>query len=187
MALRHQNVDLPELRDDLLRLVRLPVHSLVLHPARKPISGRAAFQGAGQGSSERSGGPLEWGRALPHECRGTARRRRQFQATLDACLRLELDGDPDLNASRCEATMDRSPRRGGRPGRSRLAHFATLSGVVGQLRQRSIERSDDFVDIGLSHRHREAHQTIAGDDDAFIEQRPGEPGHILQGVAAQVE
>jgi len=54
-ALRHQHVDPPELGDDLFRLVLLPGHSLILHLARKPNSGRTTFQGAGHPAARPSG------------------------------------------------------------------------------------------------------------------------------------
>ncbi|WP_425486046.1 TRAP transporter large permease [Limimaricola variabilis] len=47
-ALRYQDVDLPELPDDLFRLLLLLGHSCILQLARKPTSGRTTFQGAGQ-------------------------------------------------------------------------------------------------------------------------------------------
>ena len=45
--MRNQHVDLPELGDDLFRIVLLLGHSFILHLARKPTSGRTTFQGAG--------------------------------------------------------------------------------------------------------------------------------------------
>ena len=45
LALRHQHIDLPELGDDLLRLVLLLGHSLILQMVRKPDLGEDHFSG----------------------------------------------------------------------------------------------------------------------------------------------
>ena len=57
-TLRHQHLNLPQLRDNLFRLVSLPRHSSILHQAISHTSGRTTFQGADQNRPRPSLSPI---------------------------------------------------------------------------------------------------------------------------------